>query len=229
MATLRAAKTIAVAISMAVAAAMTIALPAVFGQSGISMSSPQSAPSMPSPQAGGRGSIGIGGPPARGFGERGRGRGFNRGPVFLYGSPYYSDYYQHDEREAPALTPPPPVPAAVAKSEPLPDPVLLELRGNKWVQVKGFDTSSGPASVSPVAKQTPPAVLVFRDGHNEEVSSYSIIDGAIYTRMDYWTQGTWSRKIEIGDLDVPATLKQNQQRGVKFQLPSGPNEVMIRP
>ena len=79
------------------------------------------------------------------------------------------------------------------------------------------------------AKEVPPAILVFRDGHTEDVSSYSIIDGAIYTRADYWTEGTWSRKIEIADLDVPATLKQNQQRGVKFELPSGPNEVMIRP
>jgi hypothetical protein len=30
-------------------------------------------------------------------------------------------------------------------------------------------------------------------------------------------------------LDVPATLKLNQERGAKFSLPSGPNEVMIRP
>jgi len=36
-------------------------------------------------------------------------------------------------------------------------------------------------------------------------------------------------EIQIADLDLPATLKQNQDRGVRFELPSGPDEVMIRP
>ena len=51
----------------------------------------------------------------------------------------------------------------------------------------------------------------------------------IYTKADYWTAGAWTRTIQIADLDIPATLKQNQQRGVKFELPSGPDEVVIRP
>ena len=51
----------------------------------------------------------------------------------------------------------------------------------------------------------------------------------IYTKGDYWSSGNWTRKIQIADLDLPATLKQNQDRGVKFELPSGPDEVMIRP
>jgi hypothetical protein len=78
-------------------------------------------------------------------------------------------------------------------------------------------------------KEMPPTVLVYRDGHSEEVTSYSIIGASIYTKSDYWSNGAWTRTIQIADLDIPATLKQNQQRGVKFDLPSGPNEVMIRP
>ena len=74
-----------------------------------------------------------------------------------------------------------------------------------------------------------PAVLIYRDGHSEEVSTYSIIGSAIYTKSDYYASGNWTRTIQIVDLDVAATLKQNQQRGVKFDLPSGPDEVMIRP
>jgi hypothetical protein len=80
-----------------------------------------------------------------------------------------------------------------------------------------------------VPKETPPAVLVYRDGHTEYVSSYSIIGPTIYTTADDETNGSWTRKIQVADLDIPATLKQNQQRGVKFDLPSGPNEVVIRP
>jgi hypothetical protein len=148
---------------------------------------------------------------------------------------YYSDYYDGYENEPPPA--PPSVPAAVsqAKQEPLPDPVLLELQGNQWVKVTSFampptqTSSEFQAETRPFAKEMPPAVLVYRDGHSEEVTSYSIIGTSIYTKSDYWSNGAWTRTIQIADLDIPATLKQNQQRGVKFELPSGPNEVMIRP
>jgi len=148
-----------------------------------------------------------------------------------YGYGYDSEPYEYPAPEAPAAPPPPP---AVEESEkPLPSPVLLELHGDQWVQVNSFRPRSdetqqlSPRNQKPNA--LPPAVLVFRDGHTEEVSSYSIIGPVIYTKSDYWASGNWNRKIQIADLDVPATLKQNQERGVKFELPSGPNEVMIRP
>lgn len=79
------------------------------------------------------------------------------------------------------------------------------------------------------APELPPAVLVFHDGRREEVSEYSIISGTIYSKADYWTTGSWTKKIQIADLDVPATLKINQERGLKFVLPTGPNQVVIRP
>ena len=92
---------------------------------------------------------------------------------------------------------------------------------------------SGPISarrdaVEP-ARPLPPAVLVFHDGRKEEVSEYTIMSGIIYSKADYWTTGSWSRKIQIADLDVPATLSLNRERGVKFVLPASPNEVVIRP
>jgi len=161
---------------------------------------------------------------------------FGRDP-FFFGDPYfYSDYYDSygPDYRAPEPAPQPaPAPQVQVTNEPLPDPVLLELRGNHWVRVTDFGGTSGPVPISPQAsaapKETPPAVLVYRDGHAEDVSSYSIIGPTIYTKADYWTDGNWTRKIQIADLDIPATLKQNQQRGVKFDLPSGPNEVVIRP
>jgi hypothetical protein len=130
----------------------------------------------------------------------------------------------------------PPTAAAApvqVKSEPVPDPVLLELRGNQWVKVESFTSAAAAppvnASTPAAVRQSDPAVLVYRDGHSEELSSYSIIGPVIYTKGDYWSSGNWTRKIQIADLDLPATLKQNQDRGVKFELPSGPDEVMIRP
>ena len=55
------------------------------------------------------------------------------------------------------------------------------------------------------------------------------MSGTIYSKADYWTTGSWTRKIQIADLDVPATLKLNQERGVKFALPASPNEIVVRP
>jgi hypothetical protein len=183
------------------------------------------------PGAGGhRPSVGIG------FGEGGHRRAFRRNP-FFYGAPYfYSDYDSYEPEYQPPPPPAPqPAPVVQVKTEPLPDAVLLELRGNQWVRVTNFGTASDQALASvsvPQAtpqKEMPPAVLIYRDGHSEEVSSYSIIGPVMYTKSDYWSNGAWTRTIQIADLDVPATLKQNQQRGVRFDLPAGPDEVIIRP
>ena len=159
-----------------------------------------------------------------------------------FGWPYFAGYgfgYGYDS-EPYEYPPSPPQPQAepqprpvVEESKPVPSPILLELHGDQWVQVNSFrppsaetqQLSPGNQKSNPLA----PAVLVFRDGHIEEVSSYSIIGPVIYTKSDYWTSGNWTRKIQIADLDLPETLKQNQDRGVKFELPSSPDEVMIRP
>ena len=74
-----------------------------------------------------------------------------------------------------------------------------------------------------------PAILIFRDGHREEVSEYTIADGSLYTRADYYTNGSWNRKIELSSLNLSETVRSNQSRGVRFQLPSFPNEVIVRP
>ena len=90
---------------------------------------------------------------------------------------------------------------------------------------------SGPGQKNAVQppRELPPALLVFHDGRKEEVSEYTIMSGTIYSKSDYWTTGSWTRKIQIADLDVPATLKLNQERGLKFVLPASSNEVVTRP
>jgi hypothetical protein len=154
-----------------------------------------------------------------------------------YGTPYfYSDYYEPSDFEYQPPEPSPPPVQVQAKTEPLPDPVLLELHGSRWVRVTNFGESSDralaaamPAETESKGKVLPPAVLVYRDGHTEELSSYSIIGRSIHTKSNYWTTGTWTRTIPVADLDIPATLQQNEKRGVNFELPSGPDEVMLRP
>ncbi|HEY7354391.1 MAG TPA: hypothetical protein VH596_16605 [Terriglobales bacterium] len=148
-----------------------------------------------------------------------------------YGVPFfYSDYDEPYEVEyAPQEAPPNPVPVMQAKPEPVPDPVLLELQGNQWVRVENFTPEKSTPNLSGPVSPLPPALLVFRDGHTEEVSSYSIIGPTIYTKSNYWNTGKWTRKIQIADLDVPETVSRNEQRGLHFELPSSPDEIMIRP
>jgi len=66
----------------------------------------------------------------------------------------------------------------------------------------------------PDAKPVDPTVLVFRDGHQQEVSNYAIMGQTVYI-FDSRTQ-----KIALADLDVAATIKVNDDRGVEFHIPA---------
>jgi hypothetical protein len=181
--------------------------------------------------------IGLSGVP---LGEGARHHRFSRNATFSGGWPYFPpeyDAYGPEEQAPPPVSPVAPI--TVLKQEPIPSGALLELQGDHWVRVSSFATGSISSETQqikstsgapmPPAKELPPAILVYRDGHSEELSSYSIIGVTIYTKADYWTSGAWTRKIQIADLDLPATLKQNHERGLAFQLPSGPDEVILRP
>jgi hypothetical protein len=113
----------------------------------------------------------------------------------------------------------------------------MELRDGEWVRVQNgselplpsqAEASAASQTDSQTPLKLPPAVIVFRDGHQEEVAKYMIRGNLLYTNSDYWSTGAWTRKILIADLDVPATLKLNQERGTKFALPSSPDEVVLR-
>jgi hypothetical protein len=79
------------------------------------------------------------------------------------------------------------------------------------------------------SRELPPATLIFRDGHSEEVRDYTIADGILYARGDYYADGYWNKKIGLASLNIPETLQANATRNVKFVLPSSPNEVITRP
>jgi len=61
------------------------------------------------------------------------------------------------------------------------------------------------------------------------VTDYAIVAGVIYARGDYWQNGYWTKQIRLSLLNIPATIQANQEQGVKFVLPSAPNEVVTRP
>ena len=69
-------------------------------------------------------------------------------------------------------------------------------------------------SPEPVVSQ-PSTVLVFKDGHQQEISNYAIVGSTLYDLSD-----GRSKKVQLADLDLSATVKQNDDRGVEFQLPA---------
>ncbi len=71
-----------------------------------------------------------------------------------------------------------------------------------------------PSAPAPEPAPQPTTVLVFRDGHKLEVQNYVIAGPTLYNVTD-----GRPRKSPISDLDVPSTVKLNEDRGVEFQLP----------
>lgn len=67
----------------------------------------------------------------------------------------------------------------------------------------------------PKAEEEPATALVFRDKHIEEVRNYAIAGGTLWVLNDNQT----GKKIPLADLDLVATAKMNDERGVEFQVP----------
>jgi hypothetical protein len=198
-----------------------------------------------------RGGFGFGGFHNGGFGGH-FGRGFGRSLVF-FGDPFLdTDYVPTPyQTSSPPIVIIQPNTAAASPAEPKAEPLLIEWQGNRYVRYSGqHESPSGvsldysesrelPAlgmaaalSSTPATNSRPdlrPAVLVYRDGHHEEVSDYVITSGTLYARGDYYRDGFWTKTVQLSALDIPATVHANADSGVKFVLPSAPNEVVTRP
>jgi hypothetical protein len=59
-----------------------------------------------------------------------------------------------------------------------------------------------------------PTQLIFRDKRTEEIQNYAIVG------QTFWVLSAQrARKFPLADLDIPATKKANDDRGVEFQIP----------
>jgi hypothetical protein len=65
------------------------------------------------------------------------------------------------------------------------------------------------------AASVPTTALVFRDQHVEEVRNYAIAGGTLWVLNDHQA----GKKIPLAQLDLAATVKMNDDRGVDFQVP----------
>jgi len=78
------------------------------------------------------------------------------------------------------------------------------------------NTAPSPEAVP--APDQPQTVLVFKDGRQIEVANYAIVGSTLYDLT-----GGRRQKIALADLDLTATAKRNDDRGIDFQLPAVPD------
>lgn len=72
----------------------------------------------------------------------------------------------------------------------------------------------GPSEAQGVPMM-PATVLIFRDQHTQEVQNYAIVGQTLWSFAPQRTE-----KILLADLDLQATTKANDDRGITFRVPS---------
>ncbi len=75
----------------------------------------------------------------------------------------------------------------------------------------------------PDARPGEPTVLVYRDGHRQEITNYAIMGDTVYV----FDKGR--KKIALADLDVQATIKANDDQGLEFKVPTSPKKHTTLP
>jgi hypothetical protein len=75
------------------------------------------------------------------------------------------------------------------------------------------DSRRGPNTAVQL-EEAPATVLVYRDGHQAEVQNYAILGKTLWVIS---SQGT--HQVPLTELDLPATERANEERGVDFTAP----------
>ena len=75
--------------------------------------------------------------------------------------------------------------------------------------------SSPQAAPAAAARETPapPTVLVYRDGHRIEARNYAIAGRTLWIFSE-----ERARKVSLAELDLDATIRANEERGVEFPV-----------
>lgn len=138
---------------------------------------------------------------------------YPQGSLVYYVTPYYgyydSGYYDNGTEAA----------NYAGEDDYRGGPTILDRRGTGYLppvlepERPSASSSAAPPEAEPEAST--PTVLVFKDGHQLEVENYAIVGSTLYDL----TEGH-RRKVALSDLDLTATSKQNDDRGVDFHLPA---------
>ena len=74
-----------------------------------------------------------------------------------------------------------------------------------------------PATRPRQEPSAPPTVLIFRDGHQAEVHNYAVVGQVLWIFSE-----ERARKVPLADLDLDASRKANDERGVEFAVQAKP-------
>jgi hypothetical protein len=74
---------------------------------------------------------------------------------------------------------------------------------------------SGPGDEQQASATQPATVLIFRDQRKKEVQNYAIVGQTLWSFAPQHAE-----KIPLSELDLTATVKANEDRGITFEIPS---------
>ena len=129
-------------------------------------------------------------------------------PWWWYDDPSYDDSYSQNVAEA-----------AEMNRESLEEQRMLrqeQADGDQDIYARAAPAPrSATGDEKPGTSFLPDTVLVFRDQHKEEIQNYAIVGQTLWNFAPQHTE-----KIALADLDLAATTKTNEDRGVTFRIPS---------
>lgn len=128
-------------------------------------------------------------------------------PVAVEPDDQYAQEQQEQQPEGPGLT----VFDRRSNVQPAPNPTPYPQR----VVEPRVEPSASGAPVSPVVEELIPVVIVFKDGHQQEIGNYAIVGDTIYD-----INNRVARKIKLADVDLPQTIQKNEDRGIDFAVPA---------
>lgn len=102
-------------------------------------------------------------------------------------------------------------------------PTIFDRRGSgtprppEYYAGHNFDPAPNDGASETSSSDSPQAetLLVFKDGHQVQIENYAIVGGTLYD-----LSAGQHHKFALSDLDLGATVRQNEDQGVDFKLPS---------
>ncbi len=137
------------------------------------------------------------------------------GPAFV-GLPYYWPYgmeYEQPVEEAPTAAPE--TDNALAAQVAMLTDAVRQLREDQALR-----TTAQPPAVSPAPaaeEKAAPVVLIYRDGQRIEAENYAVLGQTLWVFRNKTT-----RRIPLADLNLDATRKANEERGIDFPAADSP-------
>ena len=131
-----------------------------------------------------------------------------------YGGAWSDAYYSYPEQPSPVYVyTPPDTSGSYVDYEQQQQINRLNDEVDRLSAARAVPQSSVPQPPKPEIRAG--TVLVFRDNHSEEIENYAIVGKTLWVFTEQR-----ARKIPIAELNLAATTKANEARGIDFRLPT---------